>query len=208
MTLPTLINNSRNKELEAALKKNYSIIQQAFDMYQAQNGERLIPENIAGGKLKGYIIPYFKVIKDCGVGHDAASYDPECGMTNSANADNRKSIYKTFSGLPLVNLAMFDDGQFILSDGSIIYIENAAPDMHRVFISVDVNGAAKRPNQYGYDLFTFQLMDDGKILPVGAPGTYRTDVNRYCSKTASIDINGIACTYYALTDKNYWKNLK
>ena len=209
MTLPALINNSRNKELEAALKKNYSIIQQAFDMYQAQNGEKLLPQNIAGQKLKEYIIPYFKVVKDCGAGHEVVSYDPECGMVNSATVDNRQSSYRTFDGNPLTNLAAFDDGQFIISDGSIFYIENdGVNNNYLIYISVDVNGVSKRPNQYGYDLFTFQLMDDGKILPVGAPGTNKTNVNSYCSKNSSDSTNGLACAYYALTDKNYWKNLK
>ena len=33
MTLPSLINNNRNKALEAAFKKNYSVIEQALNMY-------------------------------------------------------------------------------------------------------------------------------------------------------------------------------
>ena len=41
MTLPALITRNQNKALEASLKKNYSIILQAFDMYQADNGYRL-----------------------------------------------------------------------------------------------------------------------------------------------------------------------
>ena len=206
MTLPTLINNSRNRELEAALKKNYSAIQQAFDMYQAKNGERLLPKNIGYNKLKGVIMPYFKVIKDCGAGHEAVSSDPECGMINSSNINNRKSNYKNYNGA-ILDPALFDDGQFILSDGSIIFIENMADASFAVYISVDVNGAI-RPNQYGHDLFTFQLMNDGKILPMGSQETNYTDKNNYCSQRSSYGINGIACTYYALTDKNYWKNLK
>ena len=41
MTLPSLITRNQNKALEAGLKKNYSIIQQAFEMYQAEHGETL-----------------------------------------------------------------------------------------------------------------------------------------------------------------------
>ena len=37
MVLPTLINNKQNKELEVGLKKNYSVLSQALDMYQAKN---------------------------------------------------------------------------------------------------------------------------------------------------------------------------
>ncbi len=36
MTLPSLINNNRNKALEAAFKKNYSVIEQALNMFYAR----------------------------------------------------------------------------------------------------------------------------------------------------------------------------
>ena len=40
LTLPALIQNNRNKELQTGLKKAYSVISQALDMYQAETGER------------------------------------------------------------------------------------------------------------------------------------------------------------------------
>ena len=39
-----------------------------------------------------------------------------------------------------------------------------------------------------------------------AEGTNFTD-EKYCSATSSEDYNGIACTYKALTDKDYFNNL-
>ena len=68
MTLPSLINNSQKKELEAGLKKNYSVIQQALMMYQAQNGEKLQGNVLAKHELKPIIIKYFDVLIDCGYG--------------------------------------------------------------------------------------------------------------------------------------------
>ena len=35
MTLPSLINNAQNKEFEEGLKRYYSILSQALDMYYA-----------------------------------------------------------------------------------------------------------------------------------------------------------------------------
>ena len=59
-----------------------------------------------------------------------------------------------------------------------------------------------------YDLFTFQIMNDsGKLIPMGADGTVFTDLNTYCSSTSTNAQNGIACTYKALTDKDYFNNL-
>ena len=53
-----------------------------------------------------------------------------------------------------------------------------------VFISVDVNGPYKKPNRLGKDLFMFQLMDEGLLLPMGHSDTvYPYD--KYCSRSSS-----------------------
>ena len=81
-------------------------------------------------------------------------------------------------------------------------------DKGKLYISVDVNGIGKKPNAWGHDIFTFQLVESGKLLPMGAPGTtYYKQKNTLCSKNSSSTYNGVACTYQALTDKNYWKQL-
>lgn len=51
MTLPSVINNSRNKQLEAGLKKAYSVIGQALDMYQAETGERITQDTVSVKKI-------------------------------------------------------------------------------------------------------------------------------------------------------------
>lgn len=104
-----------------------------------------------------------------------------------------------------MRLAFLDDGQFILKDGSIIFIENDGSPS--VFISVDVNGYIKKPNKWGHDLFTFQLMKNGELLPMGHPKTKYATKDEYCSSTSENQYNGIGCTYYALNEKNYFKNL-
>ena len=106
------------------------------------------------------------------------------------------------NGNSIKRLSLFDDGQFVLMDGSLILIEYSTSLM-----TVDVNGYLKNPNRWGHDLFTFQLMNDGRILPMGAPDTQYADKSRYCSTTSTEQFNGIACTYYALTDKSYFNNL-
>ncbi len=200
MTLPSLINNSRNKELEASLKKNYSVIQQALDMYQAQNGFRLKSDDLDTHELKPAILPYFNVLNDCGVGTEPS------GNACIPNTDENKSdIYKSYNGNTIL-LSVFDDGQFVLNDGSLILLENVRYG-YGVLISVDVNGYNKRPNRWGHDLFTFQLMNDGRILPMGAEDSLYTDMNTYCSSNSTHLYNGIACTYRALTEKDYFKNL-
>ena len=84
-------------------------------------------------------------------------------------------------------------------------IENQNPNL--LIITVDINGILKRPNLWGHDLFSFQLLQNGKLVPAGTPGTNFANKNTYCSATSTNALNGLGCTYYALTDKNYWKNL-
>ena len=112
--------------------------------------------------------------------------------------------YKTYNNKKMQN-SLLDDGQVFISDGMFIMVENM-PGGHLLLISVDVNGYNKKPNRWGHDLFTFQITDNGKLLPMGAEGTAYDSVNK-CSLTSTSTTNGIGCTYKALTDKDYFKNL-
>ena len=210
MTMPSLIQNVRNRELESGLKKGASVIGQALNMYQAENGVP-ITADIGNHELKPEIIKYFNVLTDCGLGHDDA--DTAC-IKNYGNADTNSTTYKNFTGNNTIDLHKFDDGQFILTDGSMILINNAtsatagAGGDINTYISVDVNGYNKRPNRLGQDLFMFQVDDRGKLLPMGAEGTQFYDENdAYCSKTSTSNNNGAGCTYKALSDSTFWKTL-
>ena len=202
MTLPTLLNNSQNRQLEAGLKKNYSVIQQALDMYQADNGYRLKShDNIGNDMLKKAIMPYLSVLKDCGYGLEPSA----CVQSDQSGASVHPNPYRNYSNSRVVDNSKFDDGQLILTDGSMLFFENVGADL--LLIHVDVNGYGKNPNRWGFDLFTFQIMDDGKLLPGGANGTHFFDQPKYCDPKSLEANNGIICTYKALTDKDYFKNL-
>lgn len=202
MTLPTLIQNNKNKELQTGLKHSYSILVQALNMYQAENGERITPDMNLKWNLKPLLMKYLKTIKDCGYGSDdASSCVPNYGTDNENNSTN----YTTYTGKKL-NLQLFDDGQFILTDGSLVLLESISID--RLYISVDVNGYKKKPNRLGHDLFMFQVDKKGNLRPMGAAGTdFYDKYDSYCSKTSNNTQNGIGCTYKALTEPDYFKNL-
>ena len=118
-------------------------------------------------------------------------------------------MYRNLTNTDYITLTYFDDGQTIAVDGMLILIENDAHhNYYRVYISVDVNGAGKRPNRLGQDLFMFELDDEGILRPMGAKGTTYYAVNdKYCSLSSSDAMNGAGCTYKALTDKDFFKNL-
>ena len=205
MTLPSLINSKKNKELEASFKKNYSVIQQALDMYQAQNGERLSHGSVSRHELKPALMKYMKVLRDCywGAESNADNIGKACIPANYSDSDSVSDAYKNFTGTTTMQLAFFDDGQFILNDGSLILLENSSGNL---YISVDVNGYLKNPNRLGQDLFMFQIDNKGRLLPMGAEGS-QYDSETYCSATSTNSLNGAGCTIKAINEKDYFSKL-
>ena len=195
MTMPVLINDIQGRQLQSALKKSYSTISQALDMYYVENGERFVVTDQRYA-LKPILIKYIKNVRDCGYGTD----DKAC-----VYYDTFKDIYRNFNGTSFMNSKPFDDGQFVINDGSLVMIENNSNSFNN-FISIDVNGYRKRPNRLGQDVFMFQIMPDGKLLPMGMEGT-AYDKNTYCSLTSESIMNGAGCTVKALSEKDFFKNL-
>ena len=187
LTLPAIVNNTNNKTLETSLKKSYSTIYQALNIYYAQNGEKITPENIGAHELKPILLKYMDVIDS-----EAKSVDDK--------------TYKNYTGTSYVNRVFFYDGQFILKDGSLILLRNAGGN--QLFISVDINGPNKRPNQLGHDLFMFEINTKGELVPMGAKETIYYNINdTWCSSTSTNAMNGAACTIKAVNEKDYFKKL-
>lgn len=214
MTMPTILNNTRNKELESQLKVAYSTIQGGISQMNASKGISVTPKDFeattvnpdavsgSDGSVSGIFYneykKYFSKIYDCGI----FNTDEKICISRGHN----DTIYKTYTGNTLAT-RLFDDGQFVLPNGMLVIINNSGSTNDPLFISVDINGKKKKPNKLGQDLFTFQLMNNGKLLPMGAEGTDYTELNQFCSASSTSNINGIGCTNKALTDSNYFKNL-
>lgn len=202
MTLPTLINRTRQKELETAFKKQYTLLQQATLNLKRKNDLPLNKEGYPnGGNLTKELAKEYKVIKDCG----SISQGTGCVLLNE---DNSFTYYKTLNGNTL-NRDYFDDGGFILNDGTSFFLEAGGQYASiGLLVSIDLNGYEKGPNRMGYDFFMFQVTKDGKVLPMGAENTYwHENLEAFCSKTSTQNRNGYTCAYYAATDKDYFKNL-
>lgn len=209
LTLPSLVQNNRNKELQTGLKKGYSVISQALDMYQADTGERIKDDgSLANQELGKNLKKYLKVIKDCGYAYSGEGEDAKgCIPNDSTSREEGVASYKTYNGRTSMKSQLFDDSQFILNDGMIILTENIGED-NPLYIYVDVNGYKKRPNRLGQDLFMFQIDENGKLLPMGVKNTdYYDENDSYCSKNSSSNVNGAGCTYKALTEDDFFKNL-
>lgn len=217
MTLPVIINNTKNKQLETALKKEASVISQALQLVFTDSNMDYSPNYFGSYELRPKLLQYLKYANNCEILHS----DKNCITQTDLN-------YTTLNGKKSVVNRFLDDGQIILADGSMIFMENAGLTMGYystagsdetkipadgvdknvvlLFISVDVNGYSKGPNKLGHDLFTFQITQKG-LQPMGAEGTLFTDDKKYCSDSSNDSLNGISCTYKALHEKDYFKNL-
>ena len=200
MTLPTLVNRTRQKELETAFKKQYTLLQQAIMSIKYEDN---LPfeRNSYRANFKSRLAGKYKATKDCG----AINSKVGCVINNE---DGTFTYYKTFTGKSLTS-GYFDDGGFITLEGTTFFIEQGAQSSDTGYlVSIDVNGYKKKPNLMGYDFFMFQITKEGKVLPMGSEKTYWADEKEeYCSKTSSSNLNGFTCAYYAATDKDYFKNL-
>ncbi len=203
LTIPTIVQNQQNKVLQSQLKRSYSLLNQAFKLYQVDNGIPVMINNISARRLKAAIMPYFKIAVDCGFGYDETGNETACVKNNSYQTGTTNSeTYRNVNDTSPIDMQFFDDGQFILNDGTLILIENNDLD----FISVDINGLHKKPNRLGVDLFMFEVRNNGILMPMGAEDTY-FDEETFCSETSTSDMNGAGCTHKALYDKDYFKNL-
>lgn len=201
LTLPALINQKQTKELQVGLEKGYSLISQVLQMMEYGEGKKITPTEYATHKFAPAFNKYLVAAKACPNNNCLILREGESNDDGSF-AGYDFGNYKTYNKKANIEGSLMDNGQFMLRNGMCIYIENEST----IYISIDVNGMYKGPNRWGHDLFTFQLMNTGKLLPMGANGTAHL-ATTYCSETSTNKRNGIGCTYKALTEKDYFKNL-
>ena len=166
MTLPTLIQKHNEQATVIYLKKIYSMLGNAFLMAQNNNDAVYTwgineDTNASVKSVAEKVIPYLKVIRDCGTdtGEECVSENFK-GLNGTGNWSHRSdSIYK-----------------FIIADGATLTIGVKTPCLNDssycVEIYADVNGK-KSPNVVGKDLFKFNIYGNGTIRAIG----YGTDPN-------------------------------
>ena len=199
MTLPSLINNIQSKQLEAGLKKQYSIISQVFD-YMYVNDMCTTTDCLTGTDIYNNFGKFVKNIKKCNINN------PDTRICFEKSRDHNYWDYSKSWNYIVTDV--IDDGQFVLPDGALISFNVYTGT---VVVATDVNGKLKRPNALGHDVFLFQVLNKGNrgvLVPMGAEGTIYQDSSQYCTTTGrTTAYNGLGCTYKALSEPDYFKNL-
>lgn len=182
VVFPILSKNYQEKKIKSLLRKSHSVINQALNFYYYDFGMQATGDYFEPRTFKHVFRNHFIILKD---------YDYKRFYSES----NNNNLYKDYTGKSNLYYPIFDDGQFILSDGTLIMIENPnyGKGKNRVFITVDVNGPNRKPNRLGKDLFIFQVDNAGKLLPMGLEGT-AYPYSEYCSESLSSNLNGAGCT--------------
>lgn len=188
LTIPAVVRNYRAVQYETALKKAYSEMSQVVNRMNTEEGKLSTIENYDHHTFSPIFIKYVK----------STEYYKSLTYANILNK------YKTYNKNKVISTAYFDEGMVDLTGGMTVFIQNCPGYPH--MLSVDINGRKKAPNLLGHDMFMFEIMSNGKFVPMGAPGTFFSS-EQHCSKTSTLDLNGAACTYKALTDKDYFKTL-
>lgn len=199
LTMPSLMNNIRNKQYESGFKAAYSLMSQALTYAVGQDlytpGETCSSQNRDDLDMP-----------DCAAMF-AQAFEGINAFGTSVSKSKYYKKYKTFNNNAFPGTRM-DDGYFELKNGMLVYFETGSTTTNPI-ITVDTNGA-KKPNRLGYDTFSF-VVDNGKVYPLGSPlPAYKgyKDLNTYCSPDSESTDNGLACAYRAFSEEDYFKNLK
>ena len=197
MTLPAVINNARNKELESRFKKSYSLLAQMV---------QLVVENEYGGvtELSQNNYAQFGDYLKKYAGSDRNVGDVRWGTSYSANFMKEK--YKTYTGGAISGI--FNDYAFYTSDNNAtVFLDTGhSPALPDIFVAIDINNIDNKPNRFGFDLFGFYVDKKGRLLPFGDQNTAYPE-ERYCIGSSSHSENGLGCTRKAIIDPKYFTNL-
>lgn len=162
LTIPTVINNTKDRELRTQFRKSYSVISQALNSTEMND-------------FSGYAGCYFNdfsqtnginwVYSECQNFYDAffKRIQVQKVCRGNSKSDGCVPSYQTYNTVPACqafNQNYIDNVNFsyVLADGQIMNIYVETDRIYPLFL-VDINGH-KGPNAYGKDLFSFSILKD------------------------------------------------
>lgn len=217
MTLPAVINTTKNKELETALKKSYSTLGQAVQriFLEDYGGAEISIGSTTTSDFKSFVNNMQQQYRQSSICIDGQKNCPLSifPLSTYSGTDASNFIaenYASYTGQNNATGGYCNDGIMSVMDGSFIFFDTSTSDQvtaGKFFICIDVNGWKKRPNRFGHDFFMFEInQKTGKLLPMGVDGsTFPED--EYCSAGSNDTKNGLGCTARALSDKEYFNKL-
>ena len=202
MTMPSLVQNYKNKQTVAQLKKIYSVLSQATVMAEIENGP-ISDWNMVDGscesmdEIVSFYTPYLKTLKDC---KQSKGCWPTTTIKGLSGTTNRLNEFSGSFDCAKHSIAL-TDGTYIVfdiySDLATLGIQNDMPnDINSTMaFFVDLNGQ-KNPNVVGKDIFAFALTKHG-IVPAGIHNN-----SEQCSRELKNINSGIDCAAKVLKEED------
>ena len=211
MTMPVLIQKTKEKETISKLKKFNSVMNQAFTIAKVQNGEvedwglqvagmsddpdenqQAISKQMTD-KVWDILSPNLKITSRCKrTEDDCQGYD-------------RYSLDGTKFG-EFRPIAVFADGSVIV--GTTVFnatcngVRGTSENLKHICgeVFVDINGP-KPPNATGKDVFIFYFTKYG-VLPAGTKDETVFTMDKYCNKGETNILNGYGCAAWIIYNEN------
>ena len=192
LTLPSIVAHYKEKVLVTQVQKAYSEMQNALKMYSAQNNcsdiSCISDTNQTSAQLADKLFAQFQGAKRC-----PGNWDMTRKICKSVQIKNKTPYYEngvTASGTGFSPVFISANGvayqvsqyrecpkeyEYTLRDdaGFPVLDEAGKPKTYKslsvncALIYFDVNGVNKGPNQYGADIYRFNLTYDGKFVSYG-----------------------------------------
>ncbi len=209
MTIPSVVGKYKEKRTVVALKKAYSVLNNAYGRAIVDNGTPELwgwpgQNKYLSDSVKDALMPYFKDVIYCEGATDTRCFAPE--------------EYKTLVGDIAIN-SYFERSSrafwFRLTDGMTVGIFSWAVDGNCsqtcgtghldksmcAYVLVDINGPEK-PNRLGHDYFVFFATKYG-IFPAGEQiASGHCGSIKICDINISSAQNGQGCTAWVLFKEN------
>ena len=218
MTMPTLIGNTKPKELEAQFKKAHSMLSQAVVTVADEKGVGL-RKTFATYNGKSY----------ANASEIANAMYEQMKVAGTCTYTSKVKNYNKSSENPYVDLGVVRPSK-LLANGMCMQV-NVNGNM--INLTIDINGPKKRPNALGQDIFYFYIDDNDTLQPKRMSKLYTDEqikemekndnplnnmtspqAGNPCSAKSNQRGNGLGCAYYALINqspddstKTFWENL-
>lgn len=231
MTLPTVVNHYKAKELKTSFEKAYSTLwnvhQRMINDYGGVYGIFIL-KDLDSDADSPLIDKKYAQIEAFAKYFNGAKICTYSGAYLSCSGKSIPANYKTYTGNKQSNFTgdVTMNRAIVTNDGMSFFFGSTMFRNARIYF--DTNGTVKGPNRLGFDMFALDISkDDRLIFPKniggGSGGAYEDDeelggtvgaVNACSMSEKANKYNGFGCSKYALIDKSpdypdlsYWQNL-
>ena len=226
LTIPSIINKIKHKELESGFQKAYSTFSQGIINMKREDGEGL-------AKYYAYYNPDTQTNPNAG--EFFKRFYQYSGVKVIGKCNYKNITIKNYTkNAEAKSYCIHNSGKV---DGSCSYVDlkdelsngmcsNLTITASTIFIIIDTNGI-KSPNSLGHDIFFFRIDKNDNLIPIKMAKLFTDEeledesmptwsyvAGDPCSIKSKQAGNGTGCSYYALINQNpddaskgYWESL-